>query len=303
MRVLVTGGAGFIGSHLVEHFQGKAEVRVLDDLRTGYRHNLEGFQVEFIEGSVRDADVVARSMEGVDYVYHLAAMVSVPESIERPDECRGINAEGTLVVLEEAARAGVKKVVLSSSCALYGDNPVSPKHEELTPEPLSPYAQSKLDAEVHCERFRREGRIQTACLRYFNVYGPRQDPESDYAAVIPLFIDRARGNRTLAVYGDGEQTRDFVFVKDVVGANEHAATHEDVAGVYNVACGGQTSVNDLARLIIRQVGSSSTVEHAPGRPGEVKLSLASVEKLAATGFRAVTSFENGLKATIDFFSS
>ena len=219
MRVLITGGAGFIGSHLVEHFQGKADVRVLDSLRSGYRANLEGFDVEFIEGDIRDRKAVDAAMKDVDYVFHLAAMISVPESMTKITECIEINNTGMINVLESAAENGVKKLCFSTSAAIYGDNPVVPKVETMFPEPKSPYAITKLDGEYYCGMFTKEGRLQTACLRYFNVFGPRQDPKSAYAAAVPIFIAKALNNEDITVFGDGEQTRDFVFVKDVVAAN------------------------------------------------------------------------------------
>ncbi|MEG1979990.1 MAG: NAD-dependent epimerase/dehydratase family protein, partial [Victivallaceae bacterium] len=212
MRVLVTGGAGFIGSHVVEHFQGKAEVRVLDNLRSGFKKNLDGFDVEFIEGDIRDRETVRKAMQGVDYVFHMAAMISVPESMFKPLECVDINDNGLLIVLEEAAAAGVKKLCFSTSAAIYGDNPTVPKREIMYPEPKSPYAITKLDGEYYCNMFTTEGKLQTACLRYFNVFGPRQDPKSAYAAAVPIFTAKAVKNEDITVYGDGEQTRDFIYV-------------------------------------------------------------------------------------------
>jgi len=206
MRILVTGGAGFIGSHIVEHFQGKAEVHVLDNLRSGFKHNLAAFKHEFIEASILDRDAVRKAMQGVDYVFHLAAMVSVPESMARPIECNELNTTGTLVVLEEATKAGVNKLIFSSSAAIYGDNPVVPKVETMLPEPKSPYAITKLDGEFYCKMFTDEGRLQTASLRYFNVFGPRQYLKSQYAAAVPIFIDRALKNLPITIYGDGGQT-------------------------------------------------------------------------------------------------
>ena len=210
MRVLVTGGSGFIGSHLVESFQGEAEVRVLDNLRTGYRKNLEGFDCEFITASVTDREQVREAVQGVDYVFHLAAMVSVPESVDRPEECENINTLGTQVILEEAAAAGVKKLCFSSSAAIYGDDPTVPKIETMAPQPKSPYASTKLAGEQLCQNFHNEGRLPTASLRYFNVFGPRQDPASAYAAAVPIFIHRALAGEDITIYGDGEQTRDFI---------------------------------------------------------------------------------------------
>ncbi len=301
MRVLVTGGAGFIGSHIVEHFQGKAEVRVLDNLRSGYRENLQGLEHEFIEGSITDRAVVEEAVEGVDYIFHMAAMISVPESMGKPIECVEINTTGTLVVLEEAARGGVKKMCFSSSAANYGDNPVVPKIETMLPEPKSPYAITKLDGEYYCDMFTREGKLDTGVMRYFNVFGPRQDPGSAYAAAVPIFIDKAARNETITIFGDGEQTRDFIYVKDIVAANVFLAMNDTESGFYNVAYGGRLTINDLAQKIIELTGSSSKIEYAPERPGDVKHSMASVDKIMEAGFKPTSNFDEGLQATIDFF--
>jgi UDP-glucose 4-epimerase len=301
MKVLVTGGAGFIGSHIVEHFQGKADVRVLDNLRSGFKHNLAGFQHEFIEASILDREAVRRAVQGVDYIFHLAAMISVPESMAKPIECDEINTKGTLVVLEEAAKAGVKKLVLSSSAAIYGDNPVVPKIETMFPEPKSPYAITKLDGEYYCKMFADEKRVQTACLRYFNVFGPRQDPKSQYAAAVPIFIDRALKNEPITVYGDGEQTRDFIFVKDIAAANAYFATQSPATGVFNVAYGKKITINDLCTTICRLTESKSVINHAPERAGDVKHSMAAVEKIRAAGFVPKGNLADGLQATIQFF--
>jgi len=301
MKILVTGGAGFIGSHIVEHFQGHAEVRVLDNLRSGFKRNLAGFQHEFIEASILNRDAVREAMRGVDYVFHLAAMISVPESMARPVECNEINALGTLVVLEEAAKAGVKKLVLSTSAAIYGDNPVVPKVETMLAEPKSPYAITKLDGEFYCKMFADEGRLPTACLRYFNVFGPRQDPKSQYAAAVPIFIDRAVKNLPITIYGDGEQTRDFIFVKDIVAANVFFATRSNATGVFNVAYGKKITIQDLAQKICALTGSKSEISHAPERAGDVKHSMAAIEKLLATGFVPPGNFTDGLKTTLDYF--
>lgn len=302
MRILVTGGAGFIGSHIVQNFQGKAEVRVLDNLRTGHRENLDGFKVDFIEGDILDKAVVAKAVEGVDYVFHLAAMVSVPESMDHPHEAVKINVEGILNVLEASAAAGVKKLCHSSTCAIYGDNPEFPKRESMIPQPMSPYAVTKLDGEFYCDIFTQTGKLKTACMRYFNVFGPRQDPNSAYAAAIPIFTSKAVANEPISVYGDGEQTRDFIYVKDIVAANVHMAMN-DCSGVYNVAYGGRITINDLITKIKNILGSESEVQYLPERPGEVKHSMASVDKLAATGFVPQSNFEAGLEATIDYFKN
>lgn len=303
MRILVTGGAGFIGSHVVEHFQGKAEVRVLDNLRSGYLKNLEGLDCEFIEGSITDREMVRKAIEGVDYVFHMAAMISVPESMEKPVECVEINTKGTLIVLEEAARAGVKKLCFSSSAANYGDNPVVPKLETMLPEPKSPYAITKLDGEYYCDMFSREGKLKTGVMRYFNVFGPRQDPGSAYAAAVPIFIDKAVKNEPITIFGDGKQTRDFIYVKDIVAANVFLAMNDTPSGFFNVAYGGRLTVNDLAKKIIELTGSSSTIEYAPERAGDVKHSMASVDKIKSVGFEPTSSFDEGLAATIQFFSN
>ena len=300
MRVLITGGAGFIGSHLVEHFQGKAEVRVLDNLRSGYRKNIENFDVDFQLGDICDRAAVDKAMEGVDYVFHLAAMISVPESMSKIAECIQINNLGMLNVLESAAEHGVKKLCFSTSAAIYGDNPVVPKVETMFPEPKSPYAITKLDGEYYCNMFTKEGKLQTACLRYFNVFGPRQDPKSAYAAAVPIFIAKALANEDLTIFGDGEQTRDFIFVKDIVAANAFFAMN-DHTGVHNIANGGKISINDLANEIIRLTNSSSKIIHKEVRAGDVKHSRASIDKLKATGFQPSFSFSDGLAATVEAY--
>lgn len=300
MRALVTGGAGFIGSHIVATLQGRAEVRVLDNLRSGYEANLAGLNGEFIQGSILDRERVRRAMEGIDYVFHLAAMISVPESMSVPIECNEINTTGTLIVLEEAARAGVRKLVFSSSAAIYGSNPTTPKVESMIPEPRSPYAITKLDGEHYCRMFSEEGRLETACLRYFNVFGPRQDPKSAYAAAVPIFIYRALRNEPIAIYGDGEQTRDFVSVRDVAAANCYMAEKEGATGVFNVACGRRITINELAKTICALTGSRSEITYAPERPGDVKHSMGSIERLREAGFSPSVDFSEALRETIEF---
>ena len=299
-KVLVTGGAGFIGSHIVEELQGKAEVVVLDSLRSGYKANLDGFDVEFIEGDIRDKAAVKRAMKGVDHVFHLAALVSVPESMEKIQECIEINAQGFINVLEAAQAEGVEKLCFSTSAAIYGDNPVVPKVETMFPEPKSPYAVTKLDGEYYGNLFTRERGLPCACLRYFNVFGPRQDPKGAYAAAVPIFITRALAGEDVTIYGDGEQTRDFVFVKDVVAANLYFAQNE-ATGVFNIARGGRITINDLAETIVRLTGSKSKIVHLPDRAGDVKHSMACVDKAAAAGYKAGHTFDEGLAATIEFY--
>ena len=300
MKILVTGGAGFIGSHIVEHFQKKADVRVLDNLRTGYLSNLATFDVDFIEGDILDKKIVEKAVSGVDYIFHLAAMVSVPESMADPVECVNLNVKGTLNILEAAANAGVRKLCFSSSSAIYGDNPESPKRETMMPEPKSPYAITKLDGEYYCGIFAKEGKLQTACLRYFNVFGPRQDPNSAYAAAVPIFISQAVANEPLTIFGDGGQTRDFIYVRDIVAANVFMAEN-NYTGPYNVAYGKKITINDLAKQIIDITASKSEIQHLSERPGDIKHSMAAVDKLLATGVKPNSNFHEGMVKTVQFF--
>jgi UDP-glucose 4-epimerase len=299
MKILITGGSGFIGSHIVEYFQGKADIRILDNLRSGSRSNLTGLHCEFIEASILDREAVRDAMRGIDYVFHLAAMISVPESMENPVSCASTNTIGTLIVLEEAAAAGVKKLSLSSSAAIYGNNPVIPKLEDMAPEPGSPYAITKLDGEYYCQIFTASRRLPTVSLRYFNVFGPRQNPASAYAAAIPIFIHRALRNEPLTIHGDGGQTRDFISVRDVARANAFFVTESPLTGVFNVARGTSITIHDLAHRIVRLTGSRSEIKYAPERPGDVRHSIASLEKLTAAGFTPVVDFDAALAEIIE----
>ncbi|HEX3421635.1 MAG TPA: NAD-dependent epimerase/dehydratase family protein [Candidatus Udaeobacter sp.] len=301
MRVLITGGAGFIGRHIVEYFQNRAKVRVLDDLRSGFKANLSGLECQLIVGSVLDRDLVREVMKGVDLVFHLAAMVSVPVSMQKPNECAEINAGGTTIVLEEATRARAKKLIFSSSAAIYGDNPTIPQIESMPGEPRSPYATSKYEGERHCCAFTDEGRLPTVSLRYFNVFGPYQYPRSEYAAVVPAFIEKAIRNEPITIFGDGHQTRDFIYVKDVATANAFFALDSQATGVFNVACGRPITITDLALTIRSLTKSSSTIVYDAERPGEVHHSVASSDKMYAAGFRPVCDLAGGLRATIEFF--
>jgi UDP-glucose 4-epimerase len=301
MRVLITGGAGFIGRHICEHFQNRAEVRVFDNLRSGFKSNLFGLECQLIVGSILDRDLVREAMKGVDFVFHLAAMVSVQESVQRANECAEINAGGTAIVVEEAARAQVKKLIFSSSAAIYGDNPTIPKIETMPAEPKSPYATSKYEAEQHCRSFTEEGRLANVSLRYFNVFGPYQNPRSEYSAAVPAFIEKAIRNEAITIFGDGRQTRDFIYVKDVVEANAFFALKSLATGVFNVACGREITITDLALTIRNLAKSSSAVEYGAERPGDVKHSLGGVDKTQSAGFRPVCDLAEGLRATIEFF--
>jgi len=302
MKILITGGSGFIGSHIVELYQDKAEeIRVLDNLRTGYRHNLDGLRHTFIEGSITDRELVKKAVQGVDYIFHLAALVSVPESMAKPGECVDINVHGLLNVLEEAAAAGVKKLVFASSAAVYGDNPTVPKVETMIPEPKSPYAITKLDGEYYLGMFQNEGRLETAAIRFFNVFGPRQDPKGAYAAAVPIFIQKAVNSEDITVFGDGGQTRDFIYVKDIAGALAFAVETPGVTGVFNAGYGGQITIEDLANGLVSAADSASKILHAPERAGDVRHSRASADKLRAAGWVPRHTLEEGLGVTLKFF--
>jgi UDP-glucose 4-epimerase len=303
MKILITGGSGFIGSHIAEHFQSIAsEIRVLDNYRTGYAKNLNGLNATVIEGSITDRALVREAVQGIDYIFHMAALVSVPESMSKPSECVDINVHGLLNVLEEASAAGVKKIVLASSAAIYGDNPTVPKLENMVPEPKSPYAVTKLDGEYYLEMFRREGKLASTSIRFFNVFGPRQDPKGAYAAAVPIFMEKALKNEDITIFGDGGATRDFIFVKDIVGALAFAALN-DIHGTFNAGYGGQITIQDLAEKIISEAGSSSKIVHLPERAGDVRHSRASSDKLRAAGWVPQFSLEEGLAQTMEYFRS
>lgn len=303
-RVLITGGAGFIGSHVAEYFAGLdgVEVVVLDNLRSGFERNLDGLGVQFVKASILDRDVVFETAKGADFIFHLAAMVSVPESMDKPAECVEVNVQGTLNVLDAARAAGVRKVVLSSTAAIYGDDPAPSKREDMVPAPLSPYAITKLDGEYYLRMYSREHGLGTVSLRYFNVFGPRQNLKSQYAAVVPIFIQRALGNKNLTIYGDGEQTRDFIYVKDVVAANVLAASTPAMEGAYNVARGGKMTVNELAQTIITELKSTSKVDYEKERAGDIKHSVADVSRITACGFAPKVPLDVGLQHTIEYFT-
>ena len=299
MKVLVTGGAGFIGSHIVEYFQNKAEVVVLDNFRTGSRENLQNMQCHIIEGDIRDRSILKNIMKNVDFVFHAAAMVSVPESMDKITQCVDINSTGSVVVMQEAKNAEVKKLCFCSSCSVYGNNPIIPKIETMLPEPQSPYAVSKLDGEYYADIFSKQGNLNTVALRYFNVFGPRQNPDSQYAAAVPIFINNAIQNKPLTIFGNGEQTRDFVYVKDVVAANVFMSQN-DYNGVFNVGYGNSITIKELAKKIISLTNSNSEIIFRPERIGDVMHSTASIDKLLSTGFKHTSSFDLALKDTIEW---
>lgn len=304
-KMVVTGGAGFIGSHIVEMLCGQGhEVVVFDNLKSGYLDNIQHFithnDVEMIHGDIMHLDHLTEVLAGADSVFHLGALISVPESMAKPVDYVTINAIGSLNVLEACRRAKVRSVVLSSSAAVYGNNPVVPKVETMTPEPESPYAVTKLDGEYYFQMYRKQYGLNATSLRYFNVFGPRQDPKSQYAAAVPIFIDKALRNEDITIFGDGEQTRDFIYVKDIAQANLLAA--EKGGDVFNVAWGTRITVNDLAKTIIRLTGSSSRILYLPARPGDIVHSSADNRKIVQQlGFKATATLESGLKATVDYF--
>ncbi len=307
VAVLVTGGAGFIGSHLVERLvQLGAKVRVLDDFSTGKRGNIAHLleRVELVEGSLTDVATVRQVVQGVDFVFHQGAFPSVVRSVEDPLTTHQVNATGTLFLLLAAREGKVKRVVFASSSSVYGDTPTLPKREDMPPMPQSPYALSKLVGEHLCRLFWQLYGLETVSLRYFNIFGPRQDPTSQYAAVIPRFVTALLKGEPPTIYGDGEQTRDFTFVENCVQANLLAATVEGIAGeVFNVGAGRQTSVNELFRLIRSLIGADRIEPiYAPPRQGDVRHSLADITKARQKlGYEPTISLQEGLARTIEWF--
>ena len=305
MRVLVTGGAGFIGSHIVLRLlrDGHA-VRVLDNFTTGKRENLAEArgEVEIIEGDVRDPAAVERAIVGTEVVFHQAAIVSVPYSVEHPVETHDVNIEGTLNVLLAARAASTRRVVFASSAAIYGEEPTLPKTEAMLPAPISPYGVEKLASEHYLRCFTHLHGLETVALRYFNVFGPRQDPSSPYSGVISVFASRIQAGRTVGIFGDGEQTRDFVYVGNVVEANLRASSAPAASGnVYNVACGAQTTLLDLAARIARAAGKPHTVEHLPPRAGDIRHSLADISRARRDlGYEPVTGLDEGLVQLLSY---
>ena len=296
-RALVTGGAGFIGSHLVRRLLAEDwQVRVLDDLSSGSRDAVPA-GTELVEGDVRDQALVRELVEGCRRVFHFAAYVNLPDSFDHREECMSINVDGTRCALEAALGAGVEKFVLSSTSALYPEAPAGPKREDGPLATDSPYAESKLAGERLVTEFRQHG-LDGVALRYFNVFGPGQPVESDYAAVIPLFISRVLADQPLTICGDGHQTRDFVFVEDVVAANWHAGDSR-AGGVYNVGTGREVAIVDLADLIAGMLGFEQPHQYIRTRPGDVDSSTASVALAAETlEWRAEWNLEDGLRETV-----
>ena len=303
---LVTGGAGFIGSNLVNALLERGDtVRVLDDFSTGKRENLADFagRIALIEGSVADEKVVREAVDGVDYVLHQGALASVPRSVEDPVSSNVANVNGTLALLLAARDAGVKRVVYAASSSAYGDQPDLPKVETMAPSPLSPYAVSKLAAEYYCQAFTACYGLETVCLRYFNIYGPRQDPQSVYAAVIPKFITAMLAGERPTIFGDGEQSRDFTFVDDCVQANLLACTAPNAAGhMVNIACGSRYTLNELVTLLNRVLGTSLDPNYEPPRAGDVMHSQADIALARnVLGYDPQFTFEAGLAKTVPWY--
>jgi UDP-glucose 4-epimerase len=304
MRILVTGGAGFIGSHIVEELLLRGDaVRVLDNFSTGSHKNLEALKgdLEIREGDLRDVGAVRAALQDVGLVFHLAAFVSVPQSMSDPDTCFAVNVGGTANILEASRLAGVHKVVLSSSTAVYGDTVVFPTDEETPLLPLSPYAVSKQVNELYARLYTSVLGLPVIALRYYNVYGPRQRPDSDYAAAIPIFIRQMIFGEPITIYGDGKQSRDFIFVKDVVCANLLAAESDATGEVYNICTGRETSLLDLLKELSQVSPQQPLVRFSTPRPGDIYRSVGSPEKaVGALGFRAETSLAEGLAQTIEW---
>jgi nucleoside-diphosphate-sugar epimerase len=307
-NVLVTGGAGFIGSHLTTRLVEEGHfVRVLDDFSTGHEHNLAhlGDRFELFEGDIRDASICLAACQGVDYVFHQAAIPSVPKSVDDPQASHDANVNGTFNILRAAVERKVRRVIYAASSSAYGDTPESPKHEGIRPEPLSPYAVQKLAGELYARAFYECFGLETISLRYFNVFGERQDPKSQYAAAIPAFVTALLRGEPPTVFGDGEQTRDFTYIDNVVHGNVLAMKAKRTCGqAVNVACGDPLSVNRVIAAIADLLGSNIKPHYAPPRPGDVRHSCADVALAKKVlGYAPLVTFEDGLCRAIDYYRS
>ncbi len=305
MKAVVTGGAGFIGSNLCDELARQGyHVVILDDLSTGKLENIQGLlqegNVEFIQGSITDLPLLQRLFQGVEYVLHHAALARVPQSIDDPLTTNEVNITGTLKVLLAAKENRVRKVVFASSSSIYGDATTLPQREDMPPSPLSPYALTKLAGEYYCTIFHQIYGLSTVCLRYFNVYGLRQDPHSGYALAIPTFIHRISQNIPPIIFGDGEQSRDFTFVKDVVSANI-LAIENDAEGVYNIGSGNSETINQLADAILHSLQKTLKPIYEKPRPGDPRHTLADVSKAKSFGYEPRWTLGDGLAETIKYF--
>jgi len=304
---LVTGGVGFIGSHIVEELVKRGEaVRILDNFSTGRRENIQSFldKIELVEGDIRSYHIVRQAVEGIDFILHQAALPSVPRSIKDPITTNEVNVVGTLHILDAAKEACVKRVVYASSSSIYGNSEILPKREDMPPNPLSPYANSKLAAENYCRIFASIYELETVCLRYFNVFGPRQDPNSQYSAVIPRFIKLIKEKKRPTIYGDGEASRDFTYVSNVVHANLLACTADKGLGeVYNIACGERITINQMVQRIADIFGEKIEPIYADPRPGDVKHSYASIVKAKHDlHYEAKVGFGEGIIRVAEYFN-
>lgn len=306
MKYLVTGGSGFIGSNIVEELLRRGhQVRILDNFSTGNRKNIESFQdrIELVEGDLRSYHLVMEAVDGMDFVLHQGALPSVPRSVQDPLTTNEVNVAGTLNLLHACVDARVKRLVFASSSSIYGDSPTLPKKEDMTPNPLSPYAISKLAGEKYCQVFARIYGLHTVSLRYFNVFGPHQNPDSQYSAVIPKFIRAILQDQPPTIYGDGEQSRDFTFVQNVVEANILATEADCPPGiVMNCAVHQRTDLNQLVQMINKILGKDVAPEYADPRPGDVKHSFADISLIQETlGYEPRIYFEEGLAKTIEWY--
>lgn len=302
MRYLVTGGAGFIGSHISSELLERGHsVRIFDNFSSGKRENLQGLDVEILEGDLRDADAVARAVNGMDVVFHEAAFVSVPESMEKPQECFDVNVAGTSGLFESARRAGVRRVVVASSAAVYGDSEDYPLSENTPLRQLSPYAVSKRVDELYAELFTGQFGLEVVALRYFNVYGPRQRPDSMYAAAVPIFIRRMLDDKPITIFGDGGQSRDLVNVRDVVQANLLASEHPAAPGqIFNVCTGVETRLLDLLDILYEIFPNAPKHVHADPRSGDIYRSIGTPKKIMdALGFKPQVSLVDGLHEAVE----
>ncbi|MDP1713846.1 MAG: NAD-dependent epimerase/dehydratase family protein [Anaerolineales bacterium] len=301
MKYLVTGGAGFIGSHVASTLlQGGGQVRVLDNFSSGKRENLKDLDIEILEGDLRDVSKVTQAVKGVEIIFHEAAFVSVPESMEKPQECFDVNITGTSLLFDAARKAGVRRVVIASSAAVYGDSDAMPLVEETPLRQLSPYAISKRVAEMYAELFTHQFGLEVAALRYFNVYGPRQRPDSMYAAAVPIFIRRMLDNKPITIFGDGGQTRDLVNVRDVVQANLLASEHPAAAGqIFNVCTGVETRLLDLVDILYEIFPDAPKPIHAEPRTGDIYRSLGAPGKIMdVLGFKPQVNLAEGVKEAV-----
>lgn len=308
MKYLITGGAGFIGSNIAEKLVEKGEdVRILDNFSTGRRENIAPLldKIELIEGDIRDLPTVKEAVKGIDYILHQGAIPSVPRSIASPIESNEANANGTLNLLVAARDEGVKRMVYASSSSVYGDTPELPKKEDMRPNPLSPYAVAKLAGEHYCQVFFKIYGLETVCLRYFNVFGPRQDPTSQYAAVVPKFITAILLGKSPVIYGDGLQSRDFIYIENVICANLLATQSPEAPGkVYNMACQKRFTLLELIDVLNGILDTKIKPVHADPKPGDVKHSVADITRAKnELGFNVEVDFKEGLKRTIDWMKN